>query len=340
VDGRRDVGAVGSALVGVPAREGGTMKRALLVGIDEYDRAPSLAGCVNDVDAVRPLLARNADGSPNFECLALTGPPLRIDRPRLLGALEVLLAPGADVALLYFAGHGIGTGTDVTLATTDGVEHAWGVGFGEVMARVTESEVPEIHVVLDCCFSGAAGGVPQLGISHAVLRDGVTILTASRDDEPALEQAQRGVFSRNLCGALDGGAADVLGKVTVAGLYSYLTESFGAFSPRPTFKSNVDRLRDLRTCRPWVDPARLRRLPELFAAEDAELALDPSYEPSAGLGNSAREEDFALLQRCRAARLVEPVGAEHLYFAAMRSASCRLTPLGRHYWRMAHEGRL
>ena len=144
----------------------------------------------------------------------------------------------------------------------------------------------------------------------------MTILTASRDDQPSLEQDQRGVFSRNLCGALDGGAADVLGKVTVAGLYSYLTESFGAFSPRPTFKSNVDRLRDLRVCRPWVQPAELRRLPELFVAEDAELWLDPSYEPSAGHGDDDRQRDFALLQRCRVARLVEPVGVEHLYFAA------------------------
>ena len=316
------------------------MKRALLVGIDEYDHAARLAGCVNDVDAVRPLLARNADDSPNFECLVLTAPPLRIDRPRLLGAIEALLAPGADVAMLYFAGHGVGTGSDVTLATTDGVEHAWGVGFAEVMARVAASEVPEVHVVLDCCFSGAAGGVPQLATDHAVLREGVTILTASRDDEPALEQQQRGVFSRNLCGALDGGAADALGKVTVAGLYSYLTESFGAFGPRPTFKSNVDRLRDLRTCRPWVEPGQLRRLPDLFDGEDVELFLDPSYEPSAGLGHTDHERDFALLQRCRAARLVEPVGVEHLYFAAMHSASCRLTPLGRHYWRMAREGRL
>jgi hypothetical protein len=40
------------------------------------------------------------------------------------------------------------------------------------------------------------------------------------------------------------------------------------------------------------------------------------------------------------ARLVEPVGADHLYFAAMQSGACRLTALGRHYWRMADEGRL
>ncbi|MET0325201.1 MAG: caspase family protein [Ilumatobacteraceae bacterium] len=316
------------------------MKRALLVGIDEYDTAPRLSGCVNDVAAVRPLLARNADDSPNFECLALTGPPARVTRAGLLSALDTLLAPGADVALLYFAGHGINTGNDVALVTTDGVAHSWGVGFSEVLGFVVASPVPEIHIILDCCFSGAAGAVPQLGTSQAVLRNGVSILTASRSDQPALESSARGVFSLNLCGALDGGAADVLGNVSVAGLYAYLTESFGAFGPRPTFKANVDRLRILRSGRPWVAPTELRRLPELFAAEDADLALDPSYEPTTEPPDPAHERDFDVLQRCRSARLVEPIGAEHLYFAAVNSLGCRLTPLGRHYWRMAADGRI
>jgi hypothetical protein len=316
------------------------MKRALLVGIDEYDMAPRLSGCVNDVAAVRPLLARNADDSPNFECRTLVGPPARITRAELLGDVAELLAPGADVALLYYAGHGMGTGNDVALVTTDGVPHAWGVGFSEIMALVVASPVPEIHIVLDCCFSGAAGGVPQLGTSQALLRDGVSILTASRSDQPALEASERGVFSLNLCGALDGGAADVLGNVSVAGLYAYLTESFGAFGPRPTFKANVDRLRVLRSGRPWVSPAELRRLPQLFAAEDHELALDPSYEPTTEPRDPVHERDFDVLQRCRSARLVEPIGVEHLYFAAVSSLGCRLTPLGRHYWRMAADGRI
>jgi Caspase domain len=333
----RDIGATVNEPM--PSRRE-DMKRALLIGIDEYDNVVPLAGCVNDVEALQPLLARDDDGSPNFECRTMRAPPDRVTRPSLLAALDALFAPGADVALLYFAGHGINTGNDVALVTGDGVEHAWGVGFAEVMAQVTSSPVPEVHLILDCCFSGAAAGVPQLGTAHAVLRDGVSILTASRGDQRAIESKGRGVFSENLCGALAGGAGDVLGRVTVAGLYAYLSESFGAFSPRPTFKANVDRLRDLRQCRPWVDLGELRRLPSLFASEESELPLDPSYEPSAGLGDAAHEADFALLQRCRGARLVEPVGADHLYFAAMQSGACRLTALGRHYWRMANEGRL
>ncbi len=316
------------------------MKRALLIGVDDYEHTAGLTGCVNDVTALRPLLARNADDSPNFECRTILGPPERVTRPSVLAALAALCAPGADLALLYFAGHGRSSGEDVTLVTTDGMEHAWGVGFAEVMALVMASPVPEVHVILDCCFSGAAGAVPQLGSSAATLRSGVAILTAGRSDQLAAESGGRGRFSVMLCGALDGGAADVLGQVTAAGMYAYLTESFGAFDARPMLKANIDRLRALRSTRPWITPSDLRRLPVLFETEDGALRLDPGYEPTAGLGETGKEHDFALLQQCRDSRLVEPVDEEHLYYVAMHSGTCRLTPLGRHYWRMAASGRI
>ena len=44
------------------------MKRALLIGIDHYDRFSGLNGCVNDVNALETLLRRNDDNSPNFDC--------------------------------------------------------------------------------------------------------------------------------------------------------------------------------------------------------------------------------------------------------------------------------
>jgi hypothetical protein len=67
--------------------------------------------------------------------------------------------------------------------------------------------------------------------------------------------------------------------------------------------------------------------------------LDPSYEPEAEPRNPEHEAVFKTLQNYRAAKLLDPVGAEHMYFAAMSSAGCRLTPLGRHYWHMASERR-
>jgi hypothetical protein len=190
------------------------VKRALLVGIDDYDHFNCLAGCSNDVAALEPLLARHENDSPNFACRAYTTQGNRIERTFLLDAIVTLLEPGADVALFYFAGHGEAVGNDVVLITQDGQGRDLGVPFSQIWAAVQESKIPEIILLLDCCFSGGAGRVPQLAGDQAVLRHGTTILTASRGDQPAAEmQIGRGMFSYYLCGGLEGGAADVLGKV-------------------------------------------------------------------------------------------------------------------------------
>ncbi len=311
------------------------------MGVDRYDQFPSLKGCASDVRALGPLLAKNEDGTPNFECQLRGHDNGRVSTVGFSADLQRLLGPGADIALLYFAGHGVPDNSDTTLACSDGTRHEPGVPLSRVLAWIANSPVAEVVLVLDCCFSGAAGAVPQLGTATSVLRSGLTILTASRGDQQAAETASGGGhFSTYLRGALEGGAADVLGKVTVAGLYAYLNESFGAWDQRPMLKANVDRLHDLRVCAPSVAREELRRLPGLFNNPEAQLALDPSYEPTELPRHAEHEDDFKTLQHLRAAKLVEPVNTEHLYFAAMQSDSCRLTRLGRHYWHMAYLGRL
>ena len=314
------------------------MKRALLVGIDTYDHLDNLDGCVRDVRALMPLLSRHDDASLNFNCRECTTNDSRAERRTVLESIDTLLSPGADVALLYFAGHGYNAPHDVVLATQDAQNPDDGVPLSTILAKVQQSPIREVVIILDCCFSGAAGGVPQLGINAATLRQGVAILSASQANQTAVEtSAGRGLFSTYLCGGLEGGAADVLGKVTLAGLYAYLSESFGPWDQRPTFKANLERLHDLRRCTPWVPMTVLRRLPEFFAAEEHIYPLDPSYEPEAEPKHPEHEAIFGLLQQCRAAKLVEPVDAEHMYFAAMKSTGCRLTRLGQLYWRMAKQ---
>jgi hypothetical protein len=318
------------------------MKRALLVGIDKYEYAPPLNGCVNDVGALMPLLARNEDDSPNFECVVKTSASEKpVRRSDLLDSIELLLKPGADIALFYFAGHGKQVDNDVVLASQDAQGSNLGVSMSEVLAKVQRSQVPEVSIILDCCFSGNAGGIPQLGTDAAALRSGVSILTASRGDEVSVETPEdRGLFSTYLCGALEGGAADVLGKVTIAGVYAYLSESVGSWDPRPMFKANVARLHEVRRSSPAVPFPELRRLAEFFETQDCELPLDPSYEPTAEPTHPEHEVTFEILQRCRAAKLVEPVGEQHMYYAAMNNKACRLTPLGKLYWSMARQGRV
>lgn len=308
-----------------------SLRRALLVGINSYDNFGSLGGCINDVDALFPLLARHENDGPNFSCQTRHN----ISRDKLKRDIDLLLSPGADIALLYFAGHGMTDGNDVSLCTKDGSQETPGFPMSQVLGMAAESTVAEVVIVLDCCFAGAAGAIPQIGAQTSLIRNGVSILAASRGDQPSAEQADHGVFSRYLAAALDGGAADVLGKITVAGVYAYLSELFGPWDQRPTFKANVDRLHELRRCKATVPAEDIRRLHDLFPTPDHDYPLDPSYEPDAEPQNAEHQDIFATLQRCRAAKLVEPVGHEHMYFAAMQSLSCRLTPLGQHYWRLA-----
>ena len=125
--------------------------------------------------------------------------------------------------------------------------------------------------------------------------------------------------------------------MNAAGLYAYLAESLGAWDQRPTFKANLDQLHELRCVPPAVPIDDLRALKKIFKDAATELKLDPSYEPTAPPRNPKHEATFAILQRCRAAKLVEPVGTPHMYDAAMQKKTCRLTPLGQHYWRLASE---
>lgn len=315
-------------------------KRALLIGIDSYDSFSCLSGCANDVKALLPLLKRNEDNSVNFSCQSIICQDERIERERFITAIEALLAPGADVTLLYFAGHGAGLANDVALVAQNGTALEPGITLSYILGQVFKSSVKEVIIILDCCFSGAAGSMPQLG-DNILLRSGVSILTASRGDQVAAETSNgRGAFSTFLCGALEGGAADTLGKVNMSGVYSYLSESFGAWDQSPTFKANVDRLHELRCCSPAVPPKCLLRITDFFEKVNSELKLDPSFEPDAEPSHPEHEEIFSILQRCRAAKLVEPVDTDHMYFAAMHNKSCRLTPLGKHYWRLVKEGLL
>jgi Caspase domain len=316
------------------------VRRALIVGIDEYDIQDSLSGCVNDAQSIEALLERHEDGSINFDCRLLTaGVGEQVTRANLRQAVVELFSPKAEMALLYFSGHGTDTDLGGYLVTTDSEQYDAGMPMSEVLSAANQSQVSEIAIILDCCNSGELGAVPAINNQNANIREGISILTASRPKEAAMESMNGGVFTTLVCGALDGGAADVMGIVTVAGVYSYVDEALGPWDQRPLYKAHVSRFEPLRRCTPSVETAVLQRLVDWFTTEVAEFALDPSFEPDAEPHNEVNEDIFRQLQTCRAAKLVEPVGEAHMYFAAMNSTSCRLTAVGKRYWRLARDGR-
>jgi caspase domain-containing protein len=314
-------------------------KIALFVGIDDYPTAP-LAGCVNDATRMSNLLSRHHDDSPNFECRKLLSSQETIDRAKLRRAVEDLFKRPADVALFFFAGHGTVNNLGGFLVTQDARQYDEGMGMTDVLAMANASPARERVIVLDCCHSGALGQLPAISNDAAMLKEGVSILSASRASEASVEAAGGGLFTSLVYDALNGGAADVCGKVTVASVYAYVDEVLGGWDQRPLFKSHVSKLVSLRTCKPAVEPGILRVLPKYFRSPDMELPLDPSYEPESEPRNPEHEKIFKHLQTLRDARLVVPVGEAHLYYAAMNSKACKLTELGTYYWHLANSGKI
>jgi hypothetical protein len=172
------------------------------------------------------------------------------------------------------------------------------------------------------------------------LMQGVSILAACRTEQAALETNGRGLFTSHICDALTGGAADVRGLVNVPGMYSYVDEVLTLHEPRPLLKANVSRLVPIRRAGPAVSDEKLQMLTTYFPTMTHKLQLDPSFEPTALPNHPANEAVFADLQQYRGARLLTPNGEGHMYYAAMKSKTCSLTPLGQHYWLRVQAGKI
>jgi hypothetical protein len=322
------------------------MKRALFVGLNDYPNNP-LSGCVADATSMCDILKTHEDDSPNFETRLMLKAS-EVTRRGLKSAIKTLLEQPADIALLFFSGHGyLNDQLGGYLVTADATSHEEGVAMSDILKLANESPVDEVVIILDCCHSGAFGNAASSSQSDAALylREGRSILTASRAHQTATEVNGQGTFTALVLDALNGGAADVLGKVTVASVYAYVDEVLGAWDERPLLKANVSRLNPLRKCKSQVALDILRRLSQYFPESDYIFPLDPSFEPDPPKGctherNPKNERIFDELQKFRAARLVEPVGEEHMYYAAINSKACRLSKLGQFYWRLSKDGKI
>lgn len=311
------------------------MRRALVVGIDNYASIP-LKCCVNDADLMSSLLVRNHDGTPNFDVKTITTGLMRGD---LKSHIAALFGSPAEISLFYFAGHGFIDHIGGYFVTVDAKQYDEGVSFHDVLSMANNSTAQQRIIIADCCHSGALGTC-SVGSTISVVENGVTILTACRGEETALERSGHGIFTSLVCDALSGGASDILGNVTPGGIYNYVDQALGAWDQRPLFKTNVSNFVSIRQCKPIIGPQLLRKICEYFPDPDFNFQLDPSFESTAEQHNARNESIFADLQKYRSCHLVEPVGEEHMYYAAMNSKTCRLTPFGYQYWRLAKEGKI
>ena len=322
------------------------MRKALVVGINDYPKAP-LFGCVNDATAIANVLATHSNGDPNFSVMPRLSPGQSITRSSLRQAIEELFSGDPDIALLYFSGHGHLNSLGGYVVTSDFESYDEGVSMDDLLKYAANSKAKEKVIILDCCHSGACGS-PNIAGGNAMLCEGLSILTACRDIEPAIEKGGSGIFTSLVVSALQGGASDLTGHITPGSIYAYVDQALGPWHQRPIFKTNVSRFTSLRRVSPNVPVEVLRKLAVYFVAPEDQFRLDPSYEftnsndqpPIKVVPPEADNEHVEVmkhLQSLARVGLVVPVDAEHMYFAAMESKACQLTALGAHYWRLVKD---
>lgn len=321
------------------------MRKALVVGIDDYKSSP-LNGCVNDAIELSRILQFNGDKTRNFD----TKPIYNIQKKSdLKGLIKELFEGDANTALFYFSGHGFINELGGYIVTPDGIYNDEGISMHEIISIVNKSKIRNKFIILDCCHAGAIGS-SNLEQNISNISEGVSILTACQDIQYATEINGHGVFTNLLLDALDGGAADLRGHITPGSIYSYIDQALGPWDQRPVFKTNITRFTSLRTVPPKISLELLRNIVGLFPSQYDYFSLDPSFEFTNNpniehkiiepFSDNDNVKTFKKLKKLQSAGLVEPVEEENLYFTAMNSKSCKLTPLGYHYWRLVKDKRI
>ncbi|KQW47216.1 MULTISPECIES: caspase family protein [unclassified Ensifer] len=322
-------------------------KRALIVGIDAYESSP-LSGCVADAAAMATLLETDGNGDPNFGVKLITSDDMVVSRSVLNEAIPALFQGDADMALFYFAGHGV-INPDTNsghIVAQDGEPGALGYSLSDLLglANGAYPKIKSTVVILDSCHSGFAGQVAAIRSEVSVIGSGVTILTASPRDGTAEETGGHGVFTSLLIDGLQGAASDICGRITPAALYTHVDQTLGDWARRPNYKANVQTFVILRKVPPKVPLDALRRLPEYFPDATMTFRLDPTFEPERG-EEAERLKDIPVnpdhvriyreLQAFHRHGLIAPVDHPHMWHAAINSTGCRLTASGAHYRRLA-----
>jgi hypothetical protein len=235
-----------------PARE----QWAVVIGVGQYQSTaiPSLRYSVADAELVQQTLVGQA-GFKKENVLLLTDkterkPTLR-DLKWALGTFLARSAKKDDLIVIYFAGHGApeidprGTESDGLakyLVPSDADPndlYSTGLPMDEFQTIFDRIEADRVVVLLDACYSGAAGGrtfasrrtraarVDEVFLDRLTRSKGRAIITASRASEVSIEVPElgHGLFTFYLVQGLRGAAdLDRDGIVTLQELYQYLEQ--------------------------------------------------------------------------------------------------------------------
>lgn len=319
-------------------------RKALVIGINKYSYG-ELNCCINDANEISKLLQRNHDGTVNFDVKEKHD----VDSKELKKLCKDLFSSDPDVSLFYFSGHGYSSDDEGYLVTTDYDGDTIGLNMNELFDIASKSKAKNKVIIVDACHSGRIGQNPfNTYVSN--ITDGMTIMTSSRRNEFSLEYGRHGLFTSLLIDAMSGGASDLLGNITAGGIYSYIDRCLGPWDQRPVFKTNISSFVPILKAKPLIELDQLKLIAEYFTGPDTEIKLDPSFEftNTPDYQHAIKEpyavdnnvNKFKTLQLFTSLGLVRPVGAEHMYYAAMNSKSCILTNKGKYYLKLIKEERI
>jgi hypothetical protein len=229
---------------------------AVVIGIGTYERPEisPLKYSVADAEAVYQALLERA-GFKRDNVLLLTDrterkPTLR-NIKSALGTFLVRSAKKDDLIVIFFAGHGAPE-VDPRGVEADGLAkylvpidadpadlYSTALPMDELQTIFDRIEARRVVVLLDACYSGAAGGrtfasrrtratrVDDIFLDRLTRSHGRAIITAARTNEVSIELPElgHGVFTHYLLQALHGAAdLDRDGIVALQELYQYLEQ--------------------------------------------------------------------------------------------------------------------
>ncbi|WP_260696194.1 caspase domain-containing protein [Rhizobium leguminosarum] len=327
----------------------------MVIGIDDYGGSGrDLKGCVADAKAVADRLKTHWDGEPNCEVITLTSDTRDVTTDVMDDHMRRLFRGEANTVVFYFAGHGMldAETNQGYLVSKDHSRATPGLLLSTIidMANDASPNIRSTVIILDSCHAGFVGEVSAIRNQKlALIGKGVTVLTAADRDQEATEFDGHGLFTGILLDGLDGSAADVLGRITPAALYSLVDQTLGGYEQRPVYKANVQRFITLRKVEPRVSPAQLRKIKDYFPSASHIFPVDPSFQEDRGQFTkefrhipvvAENAKVFKDMQAYYKVNLVAPVGHPFPWDAAMHSTGFRLTAQGAHYRQLALRDRI
>ena len=225
---------------------------AILIAASKFPEEPGLTELrcpENDVDALHELLI-----SPDFGQFAEVVPFKNAPSYKILPKLNSILSAAAqdDLVLVYYSGHGkLNRLGHLCLAASNTVFsslEATSIPAAVIKTYFDLSDTRKRILILDCCYSGAAGAEFVKGGVDDQLQlmssgQGTFIMTASTAFQIALEKEgdSNGLFTKHLLEGIRSGEADRNedGFVDIHELYQHVYEKVRAEGAQEPMKWNL-----------------------------------------------------------------------------------------------------